>query len=407
MKSFDRLGAGLVKWGAVIVVALGASQYSLKLGKEAYLSPVDVALGLVLLVWGIRVWWEKRLRSVRFPPLVSVLFVAAGALSFFRSSDRLGSLKEILQWGEYFIVAFVLLADALREFRHVRTITWTFLGVAGAIVLIAAAQYLCPGVDAFDVRGTFGNRNILGGFLALALPVAFGVSLCERRWPIRGGLLLAVAAGCLVSLSGATLLALLVALSVVALGRSKGVFPGLVAVALAAVALALPHLPRDNLREWTRSVALFDENGDVTPRVSEWQAALNMWEDNPVLGVGAGNYQSNIGRYYGYVPRANRNLTERDSHNTYLVLLSSTGLAGLTAFLGMLIFFAHRAGAAFHSRSDPWEKGLALGLLGGLIGFSINGLWAGLLVRGIGVPLALVFALIAALDAAVAAENPS
>jgi hypothetical protein len=84
---------------------------------------------------------------------------------------------------------------------------------------------------------------------------------------------------------------------------------------------------------------------------------------------------------------------EDDSQNLYLVLASSTGFAGLAAYLGMLGFFGVSALRRFVAAADPFERGLALGLAGSCLAFAVNSLWSPLLVRGIGIPLALVFAL--------------
>ena len=45
--------------------------------------------------------------------------------------------------------------------------------------------------------------------------------------------------------------------------------------------------------------------------------------------------------------------------------------------------------------TDPVERGAAIGLVGCLAAFAVNSVWSPLLVRGIGVPLALTLALAA------------
>jgi ABC-type uncharacterized transport system permease subunit len=63
----------------------------------------------------------------------------------------------------------------------------------------------------------------------------------------------------------------------------------------------------------------------------------------------------------------------------------------------MLLWFWARAAACAFAARDPWLRGAAAGLAGSVLAFAVNSVWSPLLVRGIGVPLAVVFGLIAAL----------
>jgi len=135
----------------------------------------------------------------------------------------------------------------------------------------------------------------------------------------------------------------------------------------------------------------------VSLRYTEWQAAMVMIAENPWRGVGLGNYQDNIGGYFGVLPRPTGKV-EADSENLYLVIASSAGLLGLAAFLGMLLTFGLKAARQAFVLSEPRDRGMALGLLGAILGFSICSIWNPLLVRGIGIPLAIVFALTCVLD---------
>jgi len=103
-----------------------------------------------------------------------------------------------------------------------------------------------------------------------------------------------------------------------------------------------------------------------------------MIADNPLLGVGAGNYQLNIGRpdYWGYLPNAKK--TEPDTNNLYLVLGGSLGLAGLVAFVAVLVRFTALAVSGARRR-DPMMTGLAAAL----VSLAVANLFTALLVRGV------------------------
>ena len=381
--------------GALVVMVLGASQYGVKI-KGVNVSPVDPLIWALFAVWIVDRARCRTLCSIVPPPAAVMLLIAASVLSGVGAVNRLEVAKEALQWVEYFGLAFVLFAAQGRESRMFRTMVRVFLILTTAIVVWAFVQYLDRSIDPFKVRAGFGNRNILGGFLSISLPLAFSLLLTDARWGARLWLAVTLAIGATVVLSGGTYLGVSVALLGIAVVRGRLAFAATAAALLVWTCFVTPHLPRENSRIMTESVSLFGENGDPTPRCTEWQAALSMWQENRMVGVGAGNYQSNIGRYYGYLPRPNRNLTEPDSHNLYLVLMSSVGLVGLMAFIAVLAVFAGKAASTAARAADPWIRSVALGALGSLTAFSINGVWSGLLVRGLGIPLALVLGLIAA-----------
>ena len=65
----------------------------------------------------------------------------------------------------------------------------------------------------------------------------------------------------------------------------------------------------------------------VTERFLMWQSALNMIKDNPLLGVGFGNYAEQYQNKY-ILPEA-KEREQKHSHNVYLQFQAETGLPGL------------------------------------------------------------------------------
>ncbi|MFO7891949.1 MAG: O-antigen ligase family protein [bacterium] len=58
---------------------------------------------------------------------------------------------------------------------------------------------------------------------------------------------------------------------------------------------------------------------------------FQMWKDNPIIGVGLGNFRSNIGKYWSLSPRSY-------AHNNYIQLLSTTGFLGFLAYYSIYLF---------------------------------------------------------------------
>jgi O-antigen ligase len=75
------------------------------------------------------------------------------------------------------------------------------------------------------------------------------------------------------------------------------------------------------------------------------KAALKMWKDHPIIGVGLGRYNINLNKYIDW-NKAKEALPDpddiswksKDPHSTYLGWASETGILGLLAILGFLWF---------------------------------------------------------------------
>jgi len=386
----------VITLGLLAIVILAPTQYSFEISDKTYLSVVDPLVWATALLWLLKVIRCRDLSVLSLPPLFTWLFVLQSALSLLRTGDLIGSAKEIIQGVEYFVLAFMLFASNLRRPKHLDRAVFLFLAVATAVVLVGAAQYLrTDSVPDFGVGGTLGNRNVLGGFLALSLPVFFGLMVHDRNLWRRVWYALVVLIGLIVNLSGGTFMALFVAFAVISGLKSRNLCLGVTCVFLLLATVLLPRLPRHNGEVLLDSVAMYRE-GEATTRYPEWQAAVAMTRENVWLGVGAGTYQDHIGRYYGILPSPSVS-SEPDSQNLYLVLASSMGVPGLLFFVGMLLVFGCEAARTLLRAPHGRDQGLAAGLMGSVIAFAVNSVWAPLLVRGIGLPLALVFSLAMAL----------
>jgi len=378
------------------ILLLAPTQYGFELFKKTHLSLVDPLVGLTFVLWLPGVWKSGFRRLFRGDLAFPILLIGLAALSLIPTTNRLRTVAEIVQWAEYVIVAYLLFRSGL-EMPAVRPWMVRLFAAASALVIgLGVAHYTMAGLDDFKVRSTFGNANVLGGFLALSLPVLFGLMLDASCWKWRIGLLLAILAGFAVVLSGGAFLALIAALAVMAAARGWKAFAAYALALLAVVFLLMPLLPRDNLEGLWQSVRLFDDDGVVTRRYAEWQAAMEMIREHPLAGVGAGCYQDRIGAFYGMIPVVGGVPSPPDSQNLFLVLGASIGLPGLAAFGGLILLALAQAARRAVRAAPAAKNGLALGVFGSLLAFLVASLWSPLLVRGIGVPLAFVLALAAA-----------
>jgi len=178
---------------------------------------------------------KQRMRGLRLPPAQVIALVVVAVVALVRSADRGGAAKEVLQIVEYFLVAYLVFVNVTRA-GDLRALFLAFAVATTAIVAWALVQYLSAGVSPFRVRGSFDNRNQLGAFLAIALPFLYGCALHFRCLGFRILLLVVVAAGLVVTLSGGALLVILIVLGILsALRGQRAIVPYLVALCLVAL----------------------------------------------------------------------------------------------------------------------------------------------------------------------------
>ena len=391
------------RWAVLATIVVAPFQWDIFQAWGGHLTLVDPLILFATACWLVRVlaagdWgWVTR----ALPWQVGV-FVLPALLSIFMVTSAAGigdALREIACLLEYFVLGYLLYDDLLRQQpRRLRTVAYLVLGVTVAMVSLAMVQFFTKGDPIHQVVGTFSSRNFLGGWLALMLPVVFGVALYASNLWLRAGLVLLVLCGLLVNLAGASLGAVLVVMLLIAATRGWRTF---VLTALAAtcwVALVTGHVGRfsnsqhpgpqacqTSQQVLVRSVAFCSPDGQPERCQGQWQSALEMMLAHPWLGVGIGNYQ----RGSAAEPKLEANRPEPELQNLYLGIGATLGLPALFGFLAVLLMPACQAGAAA-PRHAGWRKGFVYGVAGGLAALAITAVWHPLGVRGLGLHLMLL-----------------
>lgn len=228
------------------------------------------------------------------------------------------------------------------------------------------------------VSGAVGDANELSAVLVAGFALSVGLSLVARRSPIlRAGAwtgAVVCLVGCFLTLSrgGFVALAMVLAASIVFGGRWRaGAMWIAVLVALSGAFYFAALAPPQALERLTAV-----DGG--TGRTDIWTVGWRMVQDQPVLGVGVGNFQTASIHYLLEPGRIERDefIVDRPlvAHNTYLHVLAELGAIGLTAFV-LIIFLslrsALRAARMFGSREERDMELLSRAVLIGLIGILV------------------------------------
>jgi O-antigen ligase len=253
-----------------------------------------------------------------------------------------------------------LLGSSLRQLN---ALTWG--AVIGVAVVAIGAQGGHLGLDAVDpdngrLAGPVGEPNFFAQFQAVGL--TFGARLAIARLGPAGRV---VAAGCAVlalqaivtSESRGALVALAFTVMLV-VSRRRGSRVRQAAVVLAIVGAVVLNTPAgDRLVRAPSAVSSTlatgqAEDGAVAGRLSENIAAVKMFVDHPVFGVGYSQYPDRYLEYSVEIQIDDRN-EERESHNLHLEVLAETGIIGGLFWLAVIVWVL---GATSRARRDASSR---------------------------------------------------
>ncbi|HKW11395.1 MAG TPA: O-antigen ligase family protein, partial [Gemmatimonadaceae bacterium] len=368
----DRLALRLVQVGALAVVLASLPYKAFDL--DRYFVPKELVLHLTALFAALCCLWGRgRLSLARIDWLI-VGYLALSAVSAVVAQNAWMSTRALaisLSGAALFWIGRVLRRDGLA-----RPVLWA-VGFAGAVGA-ATALLQAYGVesDYFSLNrspgGTFGNRNFMAHLGAIVAPTIVYCGLTARRSAatlFAGVLIAVVGAAEVLSRTRAAWLALLVAAVPVVIvawitharwsGRDvarRATLLGSATLVGALVALVLPNTLEWNSKspylESVRGMVNYQQ-GSGHGRLVQYTTSLRMMADNPVLGVGPGNWGV---AYPRYASRGDPSLSSTDDGMTsnpwpssdWVAFAAERG-APATALL-ILTFVAFLGLAAWHAR---------------------------------------------------------
>ncbi len=395
--------------------------------KAPHLALADILIWLAGALLLVRVVVEGDWKQLRRLTLPGILLAALAVASAFVAGNRLTAVAKSVQYVEYFILLYLVFTTLMNSLDRVQTAVTIWTLVAAAVGIWGLVDYLMD-YDPVKVSGPFADRNVYSGYLALVLPLAFGMTVWPNGWRAVAYGTVLVGLGLATMLAGGPLLGALVGIAVILVIRWHWGFALFAAGLVGLLIWGTPQLQHDNPKIVRQSIQLYDE-GSVSDasaqpgpnaRYLQWQAAmkpltpgafreLGIGENRHIrqllIGVGIGNYQLNIDQYYGTLPKPNKNTTEPNTENFYLVLAVEAGIPAGLVFLWLIVAHLRRAAKGYLATDDKVLKGLLLGCIGALASLIVTNLFTNTLVHGTGPATVLLLALAAAV-ATIAERKP-
>jgi O-antigen ligase len=395
----------------LLILSIPFSSYA-----KVSLGPVDVTatdvlVATLMLGWLVPALAARRLELRVGPTIVASLgLLAAMLLSSILAFDFPSAAEEMIKVAEVAAVALYA-ASHVRTVGDVRFIVLSLLAVGAVEATVGLFQSVTSrGPETFALAGfiraygDFSQPNAFAGYLGMILPLGVAMALLPgRQRPLIIIATVLLGAGVAASLSRGALVGVAIALALLALMWSpatRRVLAVTLAVGLAVVVFGVAGVvPRD----FTERIAVLFENFlafnaasiELTPanfalvhRLAHWQAAWAMFQANPLVGVGPGNFDTAYELFH--LQRWPQSLGH--AHNYYLNTLAELGIIGFAALMAFLVTVFRRILQAIQwSRSGPMIfRAATVGALGAAVTLSSHNVFDNMLIHGIGVQFGLV-----------------
>ena len=317
---------------------------------------IVVLMGVLILAR--RVLFRDEYQGWLLPSVLLGLYLLLGVLSLGYAADFATAANNVVDYLKDAIIGIIIILLVQRP-RSLRTAIWAmltagiFMGSLSVFQQLTGklsndfggfAQVNFSSTTGTRVGGPIGDPNYYAQIIVVLLPLAV-----DRLWNEKNKILKILAAWAffvsaltlIFTYSRGGFLAFVTAFLLMGIlrpPRLPSVLLGL--IALIVISQFIPGTYRDrissllNIFPNSRTGGYVDES--VQGRTSENRVAWNIFRDNPVLGVGVGNfntYYQEYSRKLGLDPR----LQDRSAHNLYLEIAAERGLLGLMVFGSILI----------------------------------------------------------------------
>lgn len=334
----------------------------------------DFLLVLLGFAWLARTAVNKNLGLIRPTPLngpigsyVAVCLLAT-LIGFITGHVRgVNGFFYVLKYVEYFIVYF-LVCNNLNSQKQIERFVVVLLATAFVVCLTGIAQIPSGERVSAPFEGERGEPNTLGGYLILVGSLTVGLALNMESKKVRRYLWLLLAVMIVpffATLSRGSYLALPFVYAAVAYfsrGKRLRMVAFLVVVSLVG-AMLMPRAVVDRVsytfnqgytQQEKKSIGGVELDTSTSERLASWENALSDGLSSPLWGFGVTGYGFLDAQY----PR----------------IWVETGLLGLLCFFYMIYRVYGESMRLYRETSVPLYRGLAMGLLCGLVGLMVHAL---------------------------------
>ncbi|MET0069930.1 MAG: O-antigen ligase family protein [Candidatus Thiodiazotropha sp.] len=320
--------------------------------------------------------------------LIILTLLTAGAMAYgFIRTNAIEHTKQLIGYCFLFVSVYYITLN-INNFRFVlKIIFFVNLGLA----LLNRGMYFAERVGEYKAGYFLMDGNDFAWSLLIALPL--GIYLAVSSKSITSKLIYyacsAVMALAIFGTQSRGAFIALVAIFIyygIKVSKRKVLFFGL----MGAVAVSLIAISPGSYLERIKTIKDYRSDSSAMGRLNAWGAALDMAIDNPVLGVGAGSFNSAYGRKYKKSSAPDKWISV---HSIYLKTLAEYGFTGLILLVWLLRSLWKTNKNGYNSMVDNQESDISYSALPLILNASLLGFaTAGVFLGGLGYPHIFVLA---------------
>ncbi|MBI5408612.1 MAG: O-antigen ligase family protein [Nitrospirae bacterium] len=381
-KSLDAVGLLMISLPFLTYVEYQTVRWNEGFGSD-WITIKTAIIILFSIIWLIA---DKMPRAAsKFNALV-LLFVLTVFCSALFSSDVVFSMQRWLFEIVYPVIFYFIALNSISREEDTRKFKSYFLAAIFVNVILVLYYFLKYG--GWDVLGeyvlnvSFADGVLVANVLIIAMPLVIASLVTEQK----RGLRLLYYAMLALGLAGLVMSFARTAQLSMAIGLSAFVFNKKTRKYLMFLLIACILLIAFNSEILTPYLSKYEgltfeglvHESSMEKRYEGWKAALDMFKDHPVTGVGIGGYVREYAKYAPeyYAEYARGYVSMISAHNIYLTYLAETGLLGALPFLLMLSTITVKAFQAVRrgGKDSVFKHSLFISVLI----FSINNLTDGI-----------------------------
>lgn len=365
---------------------------------------------VAIAAWGAgMLLYGGRIRRTKIDYLILVFLAWVLVSSFFSihpPTAIFGKYRRFEGWLSFvnYALVFFLVVQLADRASRARSLARTLVLSSMVVTWYGLMQYLDAdfvqwGTLPFEKTrsfSTYGNPDLLGGFLVLALPVAAAMALSEtsRMWrTIYWLATFMLSAVMITAFTRGAWIGGFVAVCILAFAvwrariRPHAIdlgFLGLSVLAVVGIIVRSLRSPDPVLNFWTRLVSIFQfGEGSAATRFEIWKAALKAIEMRPVFGFGADTFRLvfPFTKTAPYVAMAGYLSVADNVHNYPLQLAAGIGIPGFLLLYGLMGYALYLGVPAAFDAGSGAKKLLQAGVWSAAVGYLVHLLF-GLSVTG-------------------------
>jgi len=305
---------------------------------------------------------EVQIRFFRtYVGMAYALFMVISLLSFFNAINLVESLLNLIKaltiFGSTYAL-YVIFSSHRGYLLHLASALSMLLIIDSLSVFYNMIMYISREVTSImDIKSVYSHKNILASALFVKLPAAIFLIFFSRGWQKSLGYiagLLTVLSILLLStrafyLGLAMLLIILFVFAFVRQGLAgkKGALRNIAIIAATFVVAVLLYsaaqrvlFPKNTDTIWntgivSRLASIKADESSTHARLTYWNWSLQIIRENPLLGVGTGNWKLIIMKYHNQ--KSTDFIVPYKNHNDFLEITAETGLIGGLTFISIIL----------------------------------------------------------------------